>query len=132
MAGGDGGLAVDRVSLRNMVFYTYNGVFAAEKELGQHLAIDLDLYLDLSSAGAADELETTVNYVEVYTLVRDILEERQFNLIETIAEVIADELLAAHDLQAVTVRVRKLHPPLGGPVDYAEVEVTRRPRLAGE
>lgn len=123
---------VDRVSLRRMVFYTYNGVFAAEQELGQHLEIDLDLYLDLSAAGVADDLDTTVNYAEVYVLLRNILEERQFKLVEAVAETIAGELLAAYDLEAVTVRVRKLHPPLGGPVDYAEVEVTRRPRLAGE
>jgi len=117
---------MDRICLRNMVFYTYHGAFAAERELGQRLEIDLELQLDLAVPGTRDDLEAAVNYVEVYTLVREIVEEREFMLLEAVAETVAAELLAAHDLEAVVVRVRKPNPPVGGPVDCAEVEVVRR------
>jgi dihydroneopterin aldolase len=118
---------MDRIRLRNMVFYTYNGVFAAEKELGQRLEVDVELRLNLAAPGANDDLDLSINYTDVYTLIREILEEHEFSLLEAIAERIANDLLAAHDLVSVLVAVRKPNPPVGGPMDYAEVEIERRP-----
>jgi len=118
---------MDRIRLSNMVFYTYNGVFAAEKELGQRLEVDVELRLNLAAPGANDDLDLSINYTDVYTLIREILEEHEFSLLEAIAERIANDLLAAHDLVSVLVAVRKPNPPVGGPMDYAEVEIERRP-----
>ncbi|MGE5549622.1 MAG: dihydroneopterin aldolase [Bacteroidota bacterium] len=124
---------MDRITLQNMVFYTYNGAYAAEKELGQRLEVDLELLLDLAPAGMNDDLETALNYAEVYTQVREIIETREFDLLEALAEAIAGELLAAHEMEAVVVRVRKPNPPVGGPLDFAQIEVVRhRKELAAE
>ncbi len=120
-------MACDRLVLKNMVFYGFHGVFAAEKELGQQLQVDVELYLDLKSAAAADDLELSINYVEVYTLVKEIVEEREFNLLETLAETIAGEILAAYTVEEVVVRVRKPSPPSGGILDHVEVEISRKP-----
>lgn len=111
-----------------MVFYGYHGAFAAEKELGQKIEVDAELYLDLKPSAATDDLELSINYVEVYTLIKDIVEEREFNLLETIAETIADEILSAYTLEEVVVRVRKPFPPSGGILDCAEVEISRKPQ----
>lgn len=119
-------MAADKLILKNMVFYGYHGVFAAEKELGQRLEVDVELHLDLRQAGLNDDLEATVNYVEVYTLIKELVEEREYNLMEGLAEEIADNLLAAHSLQEIVVRVRKPHPPVGGVMDYFGVEIRRQ------
>lgn len=119
-------MAHDRLILKNMVFYGYHGAFAAEKELGQRIEVDAELYLDLKPSAAADDLDLGINYVEVYTLIKDIVEEREFNLLETIAETIADEILSAYTVEEVVVRVRKPFPPSGGILDYAEVEISRK------
>ncbi len=127
------GTITDRIRLQNMVFYTYNGVYATERELGQRLEVDVELHLDLAKPGDSDDPETTPNYAEVYTLIREIMEERTFSLLEAIAQTIAGELLAAHELRMVVVRVRKPNPPVGGLLDYAEVEITREPgKLASD
>lgn len=120
-------MASDRLVLKNMVFYGYHGAFAAEKELGQRFEVDVELHLDFKSAAAADDLELSVNYVEVYTLVKEIVEEREFNLLETLAETIAGEILAAYTVEEVVVRVRKPSPPSGGILDHVEVEISRKP-----
>ncbi len=117
---------MDRLRLQNMVFYTYHGAFAAEKELGQRIEVDAELHLDLRAAGTSDDIETAPNYAEIYALVKEIVEEREFCLLEAIAETVAGELLAAYEIEAVTVRVRKPNPPVGGLMDCAEVELTRR------
>jgi dihydroneopterin aldolase len=92
-----------------MVFYGYHGAFAAERELGQRIEVDVELHLNL----------------KVYTIVKDIVEEREFNLMEAIAETIAEEILSAYTLEEVVVRVRKPNPPSGGIMDYLEAEVRR-------
>ncbi|MBO8142599.1 MAG: dihydroneopterin aldolase [Firmicutes bacterium] len=115
----------DRVSLANMVFYGYHGAYGAEREMGQRFEVDVDIYTDLSRAGHTDDLEQAVDYVSVYTIVKDIVEEREYNLLETIAEAIASDILAALDVERVTVRVRKPAAPVGGPLDHVEVEITR-------
>lgn len=118
-------MASDRLVLKNMVFYGYHGAFAAEKELGQRFEVDVELHLDFKSAAA--DLELSVNYVEVYTLVKEIVEEREFNLLETLAETIAGEILSAYSVEEVVVRVRKPFPPSGGILDHVEVEISRKP-----
>ncbi|HEY8417315.1 MAG TPA: dihydroneopterin aldolase [Limnochordales bacterium] len=115
----------DRVSLRNMVFYAYHGVHAGERETGRRFEVDVDLYADLRPAGESDALERTANYGQIYRIVKAVVESGPYNLLEAIAEKIAAQLRGTFAAQRVTVRVRKVHPPVGGPVDYAEVEITR-------
>jgi len=115
----------DRIVLKNMVFYGYHGVFPVEKELGQRFEVDVEMDLDLSAAGQADDLDLSINYVDVYGLVKDVVEERKFDLIEALAETIAREILSAHAIEGVTVRIRKPDVAIGGVLDYVEVEIAR-------
>ena len=114
-----------KITLKNMVFYGYHGVFAAEKELGQRIEVDVEISADFSQAGKLDDLDSTINYVDVYTIVKDIVEEGEYNLIEAIGAAIVDQIGAAFDLEQLTVRVRKPHPPLGGVLDTVEFEMTK-------
>ena len=117
----------DKIVLRDMVFYGYHGVFEAEREIGQRFEVDVELHLDLRSAGRSDDLDATVNYVDVYTVVKDIVEEQEFDLVESLAEAVAQQILSAYDLERVVVRVRKPHAPIGGITGGVEVEITRTP-----
>lgn len=116
----------DRLRINNMIFYGYHGVFAAERELGQRYEVDLELWMDLREIGRSDDLSIAVNYVDVFALVKEVVEEREFNLVEALAETIAGEVLGAFSPEAVTVRVRKPQPPAGGIMDSMEVEIHRR------
>ena len=115
----------DRIILKDMVFYAYHGVFDAEHELGQRFEVDVELHLDLRSVGKSDDIDLTINYVDVYTVVKDLVEEQEFKLIEGLAEAIARELLSSFDIDAVVVRVRKPHAPIGGIIGGVEVEIHR-------
>ncbi|MFS8573586.1 MAG: dihydroneopterin aldolase [Clostridia bacterium] len=117
----------DRIVVRDMEFYAYHGVFEAEREIGQRFEVDVELHLDLRSAAQADDIDQSINYVDVYTAIKEIVEEQEFRLIESLAEAIAEVLLSAYDLEAVVVRVRKPSVPIGGIVGEVEVEITRTP-----
>jgi dihydroneopterin aldolase len=108
-----------------MTFYGYHGVDTEERRLGGRFSLDVELYLDLRPAGAGDDLTLTVNYQEVYTLVRELQEARHYLLLEALAHDVAEGLLARFPVEEVVLRVRKHSVPLQGLIDYAEVEIRR-------
>ncbi len=125
--GWEGGFKVTstKITLKNMVFYGYHGAFAAEKELGQHVEIDVEAEGDFIRAGQTDRLDLTVNYVQLYEVVKELAEKGSFNLIEALGTAIAERVLERFEIDRVTVRVRKPHPPLGGIVAASEFEIVK-------
>jgi 7,8-dihydroneopterin aldolase/epimerase/oxygenase len=117
----------DRILLAGMTFNARHGVADWEKVEAQRFEVDIELVLDVQPAGLDDDLARTVDYSGVYEVVRQVVESTTFNLIEALAEAIAHELLGGHAaIDEVVVRVRKPEVRLGGPLDYAGVEIRRR------
>ena len=116
----------DRVVLSGMAFQARHGVHDWEKVEAQRFEVDVELSLDVRPAGLDDDLARTVDYGGVYDIVRQVVELQTFNLIEALAEAIAREILRADArVEGVVVRVRKPEVRLGGPLDYAGVEIRR-------
>lgn len=116
---------MDVIRLLNLVFYSYHGVEKFEKEKGQRFEIDIELFLDLKKAGQSDRLEETIDYSRVYQIVEEIVIEDEYNIIEALAESIAQTLLSQFNVQEVVVRVRKPHVTIHGILDSVEVEIIR-------
>ena len=117
----------DQIILKGIQFYAYHGVPDAEQATGHRYEVDLSLEADISAAAATDDVAQTIDYGAVAREVLDLGTGRQFRLIETLAAAIADQILESHPrVAAVTVRVKKLLPPIPGVVEYAAVEITRR------
>lgn len=123
---------MDQIILKGLRFYGYHGALPQEQELGQQFIVDVTLSLDLQPAGLADELEYTINYATVYTLIKKIVEEINFKLIEALAETIALRLLDNFNIKMVNVQVRKPSAPVPGVFDYVAVDITRQQQKAKE
>jgi 7,8-dihydroneopterin aldolase/epimerase/oxygenase len=117
---------LDKIYFNRMSFYGYHGVFEAEAQLGQRFYVDLVLSLDLSRAGASDDLNDTVNYADIFDCVRKIVETERYNLVEALTARIAGQLLQSFPFAEVTVRVTKPDPPINGHYDSVAIEMTRR------
>jgi dihydroneopterin aldolase len=117
---------MDKIYFRGMSFYGYHGVFQAEEELGQRFLVDLELSLDLSKAGVSDRLEDTVNYADIFAMVRQIVEKERYRLVEALTERIASVLLEAFPFEEVKVVVTKPNPPINGHYDSVAIEMVRR------
>ncbi len=117
---------MDVIRLNRMVFYGYHGVSAPEKETGRRFEVDCELEADLAPPGKSDQLTDTVDYVAVYENIREIVEGKAFSLIEKLGLAIADRLLEKFPVFRVTVRVRKMTPPIPGNIDNIEIEVSRQ------
>ncbi|MEO6997323.1 MAG: 2-amino-4-hydroxy-6-hydroxymethyldihydropteridine diphosphokinase [Terracoccus sp.] len=115
----------DRILLQGVSAFGYHGVLDFEKRDGQAFVVDVAMSLDLAPAGRSDALESTVSYAEVAASVVERITGPSFDLIERLAEVIADDVLI-HDLvDAVEVVVHKPHAPVGHPFTDVQVRVER-------
>ncbi|MBE3572536.1 MAG: dihydroneopterin aldolase [Moorella humiferrea] len=119
-------MANDKIILAGLEFYAHHGCHPAEAELGQPFILDIELVLDLSPAGKTDELKATINYDAVYRLVRTIVTEGRFHLLEALAETVAQKILVSFPVEEVMVRIKKPRAPLPGTIAYAGVEIRRR------
>jgi 7,8-dihydroneopterin aldolase/epimerase/oxygenase len=117
----------DRIVLHNMVFEGHHGYYEHERATAQPFEVDVELRLDLRPAGDDDDLEKTVDYGKVFAVARGIVESTTMKLLEALAETIAREIIAGFPaVEEASVRVRKPKVQLGGRLDYAGVEITRR------
>ena len=116
----------DRIILDAMLFRGTHGAYEEEQLHPQPFEVDVELALNLQLAGLSDALEQTVDYGRVFEICRQIVESTRFNLIEALAEAIAQELLAEFEVQEVVVRIRKPQVQLGGTVRGAGIEIRRR------
>ena len=124
---------MDRIVLKNMAFYGYHGNLASEQEQGQRFFVDVEIITDLTKAGQSDQLEDSINYVEVYETkspyfetVESIMTGEKHNLLERLGALIADSLYQYYQgIVGLSVTVRKPSVPISGILDYVEVITTR-------
>jgi dihydroneopterin aldolase len=87
-----------KICLNEMVFYGFHGVFAEERALGQRFIVSLHLTTDDTHDKKIHKLDDTVDYTKVYALLKNIMESDQFHLLESVANVILDKVLAEFPL----------------------------------
>lgn len=115
----------DVIRLGGMSFYAYHGVNAAERETGRVFEVDCEIEVDLADAGKSDRLTDTIDYEQVYSLVRDTIEGTAYSLLEAVADTLARRVLEQFPAYRVTLRVRKMNPPIPGHIRFIEVQMTR-------
>ena len=116
----------DTISLEGMEFFAHHGCFAEERKVGRHFTVDVHLTTNLSRAAASDALTDTLDYQLVYSVVKAEMEQPS-HLLEHVAGRIADALTQKiKQVAQITVKVAKLHPPLGGQVRASSVCITRK------
>lgn len=103
-----------QIALRGLTFFAFHGVLPEERQQGNRFVVDLVLEADISRAVCTDNLDDTVNYAEVYEVVRREMAVPS-QLLEHVCGRIATALLDAFaPLQRVRVSVTKRNPPIEG------------------
>ncbi|MCX6136557.1 MAG: dihydroneopterin aldolase [Ignavibacteriales bacterium] len=117
---------LDIIRLHNAVFYAYHGALSDEQSLGGKFQIDVELHCNLTAARKSDNLNDTVNYEKVFSVMQHAVVGRKHFLIESLAEAIAAAILKEFKrVIKIVVRVRKPGAPIHGVLDYIEVEVEK-------
>jgi len=113
------------IRLEGLSLFGHHGANAAEREAGTRLDVDVELELDTAAAEQTDRLRHTVNYDEIFALVRDRVENDSFHLLEALAGDLAHACLTTFGAARVRVKLTKMNLgwPSGG---KAIIEVERR------
>ena len=116
--------ALDIIRLNNAVFYAYHGALSDEQTLGGKFEIDVELHCDLTAAKRSDALHETVNYEKVYALMKKIVTEKKYYLIEALAHSMGKGIISQFSpVEKVLVRIRKPGAPVHGVIDTIEVQI---------
>jgi len=120
----------DRIILRGLTVRGFHGVFDFERRDGQDFVVDVELELDTRAASSSDDLANTVHYGELAQGLAAIISGEPVNLLETLAERLAEVCLQDSRVTAATVSVHKPQAPIA--LTFADVVVTiRRERVGG-
>ena len=110
--------------MESMEFYAFHGVYEKERKDGNDFLVDLEVTYDFESQAEQDDLSQTINYEQLYEIVRQVMEEPT-SLLEKLAWRIAKRVKNKFpDVQQVSAKVSKSNPPIGGNCRYASVAVT--------
>ena len=112
----------DRLAVRGIEAFGHHGVLAHERRDGQVFLSDLVLRLDTRDAARSDDLRDTVDYGSLVARVKQAMESDPIDLIETLAERIADICLEDRRVRSVEVTVHKPHAPIE--TTFADVALT--------
>lgn len=97
----------DIIFINDLKIETIIGVNAWERELKQTVVIDLELYTDITPAAKSDDLSKTIDYQLLHDNLIEVVGNSKFELIEALAECIANECLQVNKVKQVKVTLKK-------------------------
>ncbi len=118
--------AGDRITLRGLRAWGHHGVHAHERRDGQEFIVDAVLSLDTQAAAAVDELSRTVDYGSLAARLTSIVTGEPVQLIETLAQRLAEACLAEPGVAEVEITVHKPQAPIPYPFEDVAVTISRR------
>ena len=112
----------DRITLTGLRVRGHHGVLPQERRDGQDFLVDAVLHLDLRRAAETDDVADTVDYGELAERLAAVVAGEPVDLLETLAQRLADVCLADERVQRVELTVHKPQAPIAR--DFADVAVT--------
>jgi len=116
----------DRITLRDLRLRGHHGVFEHERRDGQDFVVDVVLSVDTGKAGQSDDLNDTIHYGLLAEGLAADVERDPLDLIEALAQRLADRCLTDPRVEEVEVTVHKPQAPVTVPLDDVAVTITRR------
>lgn len=114
---------MDKVFINGLHIQTTIGFFQWEKEIKQTLVIDLAMAWDTAKAAINDELEKTLDYAEISTVIETFANNNPVDLLETLAERLASFLMAQYHIPWLQLSIGK--PGAIHNADTVGVEIER-------
>jgi 7,8-dihydroneopterin aldolase/epimerase/oxygenase len=116
-----------KIIIEEMEFYAFHGHYKEEQIVGNRFLVDLEIKTNLEPAADSDQLEDAVNYQRAYQIIKKEMRRKKSNLLENIAKRILDALFSEMEgIDKASLRIRKMHPPMGGPIRSVGVSMSRK------
>jgi len=109
------------IELKKMIFHAYHGVMEQERIAGNTYKVDLKLFIDLKKAIKSDRIEDTLNYAEIFNLVKKEMAISS-HLLEHLAGRIVQKIKEKYPaISKINIRLAKIHPPIEGEIQEAAI-----------
>ena len=116
----------DEIKIYDLETFANHGVLPEEKSLGQKFLVTCILYTDISKAGRTDNLKYSINYADVSQFITDFMKNNTFNLLETCAERLCQDLLMNYrNVDKISLEIKKPWAPVHLPLDTVSVKIER-------
>ena len=116
---------LDQITLTGLRAFAHHGVFEHERRDGQQFIVDVTVFLDTAAAGASDDLDQTIHYGVLAEEIVAVVEANPVDLIETVAQRIADAVLAHPAAHSTRVTLHKPSAPITVPFDDVSITIMR-------
>lgn len=119
-------MGLDKIKIEDLEVFANHGVFPEERTLGQKFFVTVELYTDTRKAGRTDSLSCSIDYGEISRRVEEFVRTHTFQLLERVAEMLAEDLLLhVTGLREVGIEIKKPWAPVGLPLKTVSVAIHR-------
>jgi 7,8-dihydroneopterin aldolase/epimerase/oxygenase len=116
-----------KIKLNRMVFYGHHGVHPEERKLGQRFVVDFCFETDSKHDETIEHIEDTIDYTQVFDIIKDVLENKEFMLLENCGNTILSTVMSSFPrIEYCTVNIQKPSVPIKGSLESVEVEMSRK------
>lgn len=113
---------MNQIIVKNLKIFAYHGVHDFEKKDGQDFFVDAVLNLPEMPGFETDEINQVISYSEVVRVIKKVMTEKSYNLIEKAAvEIISEIFLSFSEVESVDITVKKPHAPIKEEFEYVAV-----------
>ena len=118
-------LSMEKIIIKDIRLVGFHGLYDYEKKDGVNLSFDIELFFHNQINNNSDDINKTINYVDVIDTVKRINSSSSFNLIETLCHNLLNEILELYKPLKAIVRIRKFKLPIDTSLSFIEVEMTK-------
>lgn len=116
----------DQIKITDLEVFANHGLFSEENKLGQKFLVSAVLYTDTRKAGKTDDLTASIHYGEVSAFITKYMKEHTYQLLERVAETLAEEMLKSiSGLCKIDLEIKKPWAPVGLPLKTVSVKISR-------
>ncbi|WP_281614470.1 dihydroneopterin aldolase [Flammeovirga sp. SubArs3] len=103
------------IALEGLEFFAYHGFFKEERKIGNKYGVDIFVDTDFKKAAQEDDLDGTINYMDLYEIIKKHMSVST-KLLENIAQNVVDDVYEkwSSNVFKVVVKIKKFNPPIGG------------------
>ena len=112
----------NKIKLENLNFYGYHGVYNKEIKDGQEFILNLDISYNYNDS--SDSVSKTIDYIELYNLLKKIFNKTRYNLLETLGNEIINQVLDNYaSIYYIKVNIRKPSISIEQNNDFINIEI---------
>ena len=120
---------MDKIILHHCTFYCYIGVPNSERKSKQKILVDIELFFSIKKATKTNKITDTINYDDVHSTIKRIVQGKKHILVETLTKEIAQSILQSFPIKKVMVRVWKPAAMKRKRVKNVAVEILRNNKI---